>query len=209
MGKKHGQNDWKGKDETFLSQENPTAGQEDLSEYIRATSPGVMVVIVSLLVMFAAVTIWGAIGTLPVTETVTGLVVDASEYAKVYPDEVKNLPSVKEGDILVFCFVDASRYNDQAIKEYGEDATLRMPDQKTYKGKIDMWSKAPISMEEAKKVLFGNDWVTEQCVKQNYNWCLVIRPSEDLSQYVFTLAEVTLLTDEVAPISFLLNKAGG
>ena len=64
-------------------------------------------------------------------------------------------------------------------------------------------------MEEAKKVLFGNDWVTEQCVKQNYNWCLVIRPSEDLSQYVFTLAEVTLLTDEVAPISFLLNKAGG
>ena len=116
---------------------------------------------------------------------------------------------MKEGDILVFCFVDASRYNDQAIKEYGEDATLRMPDQKTYKGKIDMWSKAPISMEEAKKVLFGNDWVTEQCVKQNYNWCLVIRPSEDLSQYVFTLAEVTLLTDEVAPISFLLNKAGG
>ena len=209
MGKKHGQNDWKGKDEAFLSQGNPAAGQEDLGEYIRVTSPGVLVVIVSLLVMLAAVMIWGAVGTLPVTETVTGLVVDASQYAKFYPDMVDNLPAVKNGDILVFCFVDASRYNGQAIREFGEDAVFRMPDQKTYKGKIDMWYKAPISMEEAKKVLFENDWVKEQCVTQNYNWWLVIRPTEDLSQYAFTLAEVTLLTDEVAPISFLLNRAGG
>lgn len=209
MGKKHGQNDWKGKDEAFLSQGNPAAGQEDLGEYIRVTSPGVLVVIVSLLVMLAAVMIWGAVGTLPVTETVTGLVVDASQYAKFYPDMVDNLPAVKDGDILVFCFVDASRYNGQAIREFGEDAVFRMPDQKTYKGKIDMWYKAPISMEEAKKVLFENDWVKEQCVTQNYNWWLVIHPTEDLSQYAFTLAEVTLLTDEVAPISFLLNRAGG
>ncbi len=209
MGKKHGQNDWKGKDEAFLSQGNPAAGQEDLGEYIRVTSPGVLVVIVSLLVMLAAVMIWGAVGTLPVTETVTGLVVDASQYAKIYPDKVDNLPAVKDGDILVFCFVDASRYNGQAIRKFGEDAVFRMPDQKTYKGKIDMWYEAPISMEEAKKVLFENDWVKEQCVTQNYNWWLVIRPTEDLSQYAFTLAEVTLLTDEVAPISFLLNRAGG
>ena len=60
-------------------------------------------------------------------------------------------------------------------------------------------------MEKAKHILFDNEWVLEKCVSQDYNWFLVIRPEEDLSRYAFTLAEVTLLTEEVAPIRFLMR----
>ena len=34
---------------------------------------------------------------------------------------------------------------------------------------------------------------------------LTIRPDEDLGQYAFTLSEVTLLTEEVPPIRFLMK----
>ena len=60
-------------------------------------------------------------------------------------------------------------------------------------------------MEQAKNILFENEWVLSRCVSQDYNWFLVIRPEEDLSQYAFTLAEVTIVTEEVAPIRFLMR----
>lgn len=205
MGKKHGQNDWDTEEKSIHSQGSQEGTGEDLNEYIRVTSPGVLVVIVALFVMLAAVIVWGFIGTLPVTETVTGLVVNTAAYAKMYPEKADDLPSVEEGEVLVYCFVDASRYNGQAIRDFGDDVSLRMPDQKSYKGKIDSVFRAPVSREEAKKILFDNEWVLDECVAQDYNWWLTIRPTEDMSQYVFTLSEVTLLTDEVAPIYFLMR----
>ena len=205
MGEKNRQNDWDQKEEGHSGPGSREGGQEELSEYIRVTSPGVLVVIVSLLVLLTTVIIWGFAGTLPVTETVTGVVVDTARYAQLYPDQADKIPAVEEGEIVVFCFVDASRYNGQAIREFGDDAELRMPDQNTYKGKIETRVMVPVSMEEAGKILFNNEWVLEKCVSQNYNWFLVIRPTEDLSRYTFTLSEVTLLTEEVAPIHFLMK----
>lgn len=205
MGKKHRQNDWDGTKAPLRSQGSPEEGQEELSEYIHVTSPGIVVVIVSLLVMLVALIIWGFAGTLPVTQTVTGLVVDTAMYAKIYPKAADVLPGADEGRIVVFCFVDASRYNGQAIKEFGENALIRMPDQKTFQGTVDQEFLSPISMEQAKDILFGNEWVLEQCVAQNYSWWLEVCPAEDLSNYAFTLAQVTILTDEVAPIYFLMK----
>ena len=34
---------------------------------------------------------------------------------------------------------------------------------------------------------------------------MIIEPDDDLSDYEFTLAQVTFVTDEVAPISFLVR----
>ena len=214
MGKKHGKNQWDGEEDRLCGQRDQDGGQEELNEYIRVTSPGTLVVILSLLVLLVSVIIWGFVGTLPVTDTVTGLVVDTARYVKINPEgaekagliaeKVKQIAD-REGEILVFCFVDASRYNGQAIKEFGDQVSLKTPDQNQFSGTVETWIEAPVSMEEAKSILFDNEWVLEKCVSQDYNWFLVIRPNEDLSRYAFTLAEVTFLTEEVAPIRFLMR----
>ena len=201
MGKKHRNNQWDPEEEPFRGQEG---GQEELNEYIRVTSPGTFIVILSLLILLAAVIIWGFAGTLPVTETVTGLVIDTAQYREINPGMEDLIPDGEEG-IRVLCFVDASRFNGQALKEFGDKAGLKMPDQTTFTGMIGTRSQAPVSRERARDILFDNGWVLDKCVRQDYNWLLVIRPDEDISQYTFTLAEVTLLTDEVAPIRFLMR----
>lgn len=191
--------------------------QEGLDEYIRVSRPSVLVVIISLLVVLVAVIVWGLLGTLPVTETVTGVVIDPELYGVLEQADVNNMDDYTEikramkqlendpSKILIYCFVDASRFNGQAIEKFGDEAIIKMPDQKQFKGVIRTSTIAPISTEEAKVVLFDNQWVTEECVAQSYNWWLIIEPLEDLSDYVFTLADVTLLTEEVAPIQFLMR----
>ena len=207
MGKKHRSNDWDqgGGHSPNKNNGRQEASKEDLSEYIHSCSPGILVVIISLLMLLVATIVWGFAGTLPVTETVTGLVVDRDSYLKRYPDKANILGDDENVKALVLCFVDASRFNGQAIKEFGDDAVLKMPDQNTFRGKIETRYMVPMSMDEAKELLFDNEWVQEQCVKQNYNWMLTVQPTQDLSQYAFTLAEVTLLTEEVPPIRLLVN----
>ena len=229
MGKRH--HDRTGKNH---KRDNYEMTQEGLDEYIRVSRPSVMVVIISLVLALVAVIVWGFVGTLPVTETITGVVVDSSKYGEIDPesleafregegfaqaatskDEKEESPDVDpstepdagelDEDIVVFCFLDASRYNGQAIADFGSEAVLKMPDQTTYKGTVESRFLAPISMEDAKLILFDNDWVLDQCVKQAYSWWLVIRPEEDISKYAFTLTNVTILTEEVAPIQFLMK----
>ena len=217
MGKKHKGKAWSDGDENSRNKGRFEASQEDLSEYIHASRPGVIVVILSMLLLLTAVIVWGFVGTLPVTETVTGLAVDAAAYEKrglidteqepADPAEAQLFDMIhdKEGKVMVICFVDASRFNGQAIKEFGDKAVLKMPDQHRVEGTIETRYMVPISAEIAKAILFDNGWVAKKCIKQDYNWMLIIRPDEDLTRYAFTLSEVTLLTEEVHPIQFLLN----
>jgi hypothetical protein len=163
------------------------------------------------------------VGTLPVTETVNGLVIDSSEYdqMKASGDWVLSEEQIDklileteqteeeevetDNQIVVICFVDASRYNREAVKKFRNDVILKMPDQRTFKGRIEVRYMAPVSIDKAKKIFFGNEWVLKKCVPQDYNWLLFISPEEDLTDYNFTLAEVTFVTEEVPPIRFLIK----
>lgn len=202
MGKKRKNKDWIDDDRSKNRQTE--VSKEDLSEYIHASRPGIWVVTISLLLMLVALIIWGFVGTLPVTETIVGLVTDTKDFAKKYPEEAAFMEG-ENGELRVYCFVDASRYNGQAIKQFEDEVVLKMPDQKTFKGKIVKHSVAPLSKEKVKHYLRDNDWVTQKCVQQDYNWALLIRPEEDLEQYKYTLAEVTLLVEKVPPIYFLFK----
>lgn len=200
MGKKHKDRDW---DDDRSGNRQSEVSQEDLSEYIHASRPGVWVVTISLLLIFIAVVFWGFMGTLPVTETVTGIVVNTNEYREMYPDS--GILTGDVGEIMVYCFVDASRYNGQAIKDMGDNAVMKMPDQTTYTGKIERRFKEPVSKDAARNILFGNEWLADKCVEQDYNWILSIRPDQNVSKYAYTLTEVTLLVEEVPPIRLLLK----
>ncbi|MGX8729006.1 MAG: hypothetical protein ACSW75_05490, partial [Lachnospiraceae bacterium] len=63
----------------------------------------------------------------------------------------------------------------------------------------------PVNRTQAYEILFQNDWLAENCVKGEYSWPVLIRPNEDISAYEFNLANVTIVTDEVAPIRFLVR----
>lgn len=213
MGKRRRNDQWDDEEERKMRQ----AGQEDLNEYIRATKPGTLIVILSLLILTVSTIVWGFAGTLPVTETVTGVALDKAAYEEALQGgstrqatggifgEEPETDHDEAKEIVILCFVDAFRYNGQAVKNFSDKVKLVMPDQNEYTGTIEKMFNVPVSTEEAKEILFGNEWAVQKCISQDYSWLLVIRPDEDLSQYTVTLTDVTFLTEEVAPIRFLMR----
>lgn len=185
---------------------------ENLDEYIRVSRPGTKIVLAALLIVLAAVIVWGLIGKLPVTETVKGLVVNqemAEELYSAEDDEKKLDVYTKEypvSDYRIYCFVDASRYNMTQVRNFVEKAVIEMPDQHRLTGKIVSSIGVPLSKQACEEILFGNEWVTERSVQSDYSWWLIIEPDEDVRDYAFMLSEVTIVTEEVAPISFLAGK---
>lgn len=192
----------------------PEYSQEDLNEYIRVSRPSVLVVIFSLLLILIAVIVWGFVGTLPVTETVTGIVVDTDRFRTGYsgtedPETLGKITShlSEESRVQVFFFLDASRYNGETLGKIGEEAVIRLPDQHTVNGKIESSLTTPVSLDTLSSLFMDNQWELEQCVtNQDYSWWMTIIPSEDLSSYLYSLAEITIVTEEVRPIQFLIGK---
>ena len=193
-----------------------TANAKDgLDDYIRISSPGVLATIAAMLLVVAALIIWGFIGKLPVTETVTGVVADITEdYAEGidYLQQVKISQSKgdKNENLYVLCFLDASRFNLDTVKKVGDTISdqviLEMPDHTKFSGTIVMKQDSiPVNRTQAYEILFQNDWLAENCIKGEYSWPVLIRPNEDISAYEFNLANVTIVTDEVAPIRFLVR----
>ncbi len=183
------------------------AGGKGLDDYLRAGSPGVLITVCALLLVVAALLIWGFVGTLPVTETVTGFVGDPE---KTYSQEEKSEQPIldrkaKNGDMIVVCFLDASRYNMKSIEKISQTATIEMPDQNKFSCKILGFSDVPVSREEAKKFLPDSDWLAERCIAQEYSWVFALEPEEDISLYEYMLAQVTFQVDNVPPIRFLVR----
>lgn len=191
-----------------------TANSRDgLDDYIRLSSPGVMITIIAMALVVAAVITWGLIGRLPVTETVTGVVADqyrdyTSAVGMAYTDQVKAAKTEgnKNENIRILCFLDSTRFNVQAVEEVSDKVTLEMPDHKMFTGTIEAKAnRVPINREQAYETLFQNDWLTENCIHSEYSWPVLIEPDEDLADYEFTLAQVTFVTEEVRPISFFVR----
>ena len=191
-----------------------TANSRDgLDDYIRVSSPGVTAVIIALTVLVAAVIAWGLIGRLPVTETVTGFIADGTkDYAASTGQELLQQAyggETKEGSkehMLVLCFLDASRFNLDAVQKVGSQAIVETPDHNKFTGSIaKIGNTTPLSRLQAQELLFLNEWLADNCIPGEYSWPVFIKPDEDVSAYEFTLAKVTFVTDEIAPIRLLVR----
>lgn len=156
---------------------------ERLNDYIRVTSYGGIFVILALVIFAVTLFIWGFYGTLPVTETVTG-VVDGSNSNKIT------------------CFMDASRFSGKSMM--GKTAVTRLTDGTIVSGVIEQVGTAPVSKEEATQMI-GNDWLSSNLIKDNYSNLIIIAPDKDLADYSYELAQISVITDEVKPISFLMK----
>ena len=177
---------------------------ENLDEYIRVSKPGTKVVLAALLIVLASVLVWGFTGKLPVTETVKGLVVNTETAKQHYQGRYSSFISDIDLDKkdIIYCFIDASRFNVMQVRDFSENAVIEMPDHTRLTGRILANGRVPLSREECEKILFDNEWVTDKCVG-DYSWMVIVEPDADVTDYEFMLADVSMVTKEVVPISFL------
>ena len=187
-----------------------TESEESLEEYIRVASPGTLVVVVSLLVVFLAFLIWGFIGELPVTKKVNGFVEDYN-VINVMMDEKYSEDDyeVGQGDIAadmhIVCLIDSDEYELSEVKDFDDEVVIKMHDKRKIKGRITGVNSLPVNKEDSSIFFLENEWAIQKCFKGDYDWIIEITCDENIEDDCFTMAEVTFTTEKVSPISFLFN----
>ena len=154
---------------------------EKINEYVRIAGPGTYALITALVIVTIAIFLWGFTGSLPLTESVSGLVDN-------------------DGSNYVLCYVDATRYTRDKLVD--KEALVLMPDGTSVSGKVFSVGDLPVSKEEISKEL-ESDWLTSNLVVNNYSRPVWIIVDDSIAQYFGQLTEVKIITDEVRPISFL------
>jgi hypothetical protein len=151
-----------------------------LDEYIKVSSPSIWLVLIALFVLFASVSVWGFTGTLPKTLTVNGIV---------------------EKNEKVVCFIDANAL-DKDIK--GCKVQVASAGNATCDGFVSDVSLNPYSVQEI-KVKYKSDWVMQKLVTSDYSYAVTIDLSGSPIYTDGMITNVTIITEEIKPISYLLN----
>lgn len=157
---------------------------ERIDEYIRIGSPGIIAMIVALFLVFAAVIYWGFTGKLHETESFRGIV-DISE----------------EGEVCVF--VNADLFNGQQMVE--KPVEVKMEDRSTSDGSVVSSSASPFTEDELAEAYGYSYWEMKHLVTGVYSYIIEIDTEKDLSDYQGQLVEVSVIMNEVSPISFLIG----
>ena len=178
-----------------INTDNTNRSPEKLNEYIRIGSVGGFLLIAGLVILAAALAIWGFTGRIPVTTTQTGFVVES-----------------KEESHGCLCFIDVNE--NTGIIPAGTPASVKMAGGSVYKGSVDFMSENPISAEEI-RTLFGeensaqfhlSDWMFSKTLKDgSYYYVLRINTEEDIAEYWHQLVMITVVMREVRPISYLIS----
>ncbi len=163
--------------------ENRVIPPEKIDDYVRVSSPWTFLIVIALILVLAALILWGFTGSLPVTETVKGHV-DG------------------QFDDQVICFMDASRFSPDQLTDM--QASLHMADRSVVDGTVDEVIDTPVSAEEAAEIV-RNDWLASNMIDDNHDYYYVvfIEPEENLSKYRNQLVDASVITEEVRPIRFL------
>ena len=163
--------------------EDRVESPERLNEYIRVANPGTWVMVSALLLVLAAFIAWGLIGTIPRSVTLKGVVDKSTGYSL---------------DVVV----DASQFTGESL--VGKEATYYLPSGSAGKGKIVRATDTPLSREEMAGVL-ESDFLASSLVYSDYSYILLLEPEEDLTEHGLEIGQVTIIVDEVRPVSFLLH----
>lgn len=183
------------------NEDHRTSG-DNLDDYIRVSSPRLLIIVGILSLVLIATVVWGIFGKIPVTMTVTGCVVEDELFLPA--QSLDEHPGIDTSEwTWIICYVDASKYSAEQIQRFADNVTITMPDRTVDKGKIEYVSPQPLSKDEALAYLKDSAWVVDQCVTSNYSWGIAIHVHEDISNHLFTTPDVTITIDEISPIRFL------
>ena len=178
-----------------LGRDTINKSAENLNEYIRVGSIGGFLLIAGLVILAAALIVWGFTGRIPVTTTQTGIVVDT-----------------KEESHSCICFLDVDE-NTGIIQE-GTAASIKMADGSVYQGIVDYSGEYPFSAEEIHK-MYGpesnavfqmSDWMFSKLLKNGrYYYMIRIHTEDNIAGYWHQLTATTIVMRQVRPVSYLMR----
>lgn len=151
---------------------------EQLDAYIKSSGSGIWIVLMALIVFMLTAVIWSVTGTLPETLDVRGCTGSDGKIFCYIPSGIDNLPpeGCKAGSVL--------------------------PDGTRVSGYVCSVSSQPFSKAELKDNIHS-DWISENLLTEVYSYEVVINTDADFDEDM--LASVVITTDEVKPITFVIN----
>ena len=160
---------------------------EKTDEYIRVSTPKAWILVISLSLVVTGVIVWGFIGSIPKTVSVSGVMVQ--EY---------------DGDVLCLLPVDvAGQYL------LGHESHITLPDGSGIKGTVDFISKDPLSYEEVGKMT-SSDWRLRSIWGEEnavYKYAVGIKYDKKDAQKLVDreLVTVSVVLSDIRPIEYILN----
>ena len=182
---------------------------EKLNEYIRAVTPGTWILIAALALVMAALIFWGLTGSIPVYLSARGVGIswDTEEAVSL---RQKGLFSESNMVNAVICPVDASG-NAMAANLDGKQARAVFRDGYAVTGTTRLFDSVPHSKEEvegflSKYLLDYSGWFFSQLSNYDYSYIVEVKLDNLSDLYYWNdIAEVSIVTHEVPPASFLFH----
>ena len=170
---------------------------EKLNEYIRVGNTGGFLLIIGLVILAAALVVWGFTGSIPVTTSLSGVVMESEEESHT-----------------CLCFLNVN--DDEGNIPEGNAATVSMADGSTYTGSVSYMDSNALSAEEIWHLYSVKenesedgltDWILSNLLGDGqYFYVVVVETEDDISAYWHRLADATVVLREVKPISYLLGS---
>lgn len=154
------------------------ASPEQLDAYIKSSGPGIWIVLTALIIFMLTAVIWSVTGTLPETLEVRGRT---------------------DSDGKIFCYIP---YDSDSLPSEGCKAGCVLPDGTRVSGYVCSVSSRPFSKAELKESIHS-DWISENLLTGDYSYEVIITADKGFDEDL--LASVAITTDEVKPITFVIN----
>ncbi len=163
--------------------EDRVESPEKLNEYVRVASPRVWVLALALLLVLISFVVWGITGRIPKSIVLKGVVDKTMGYD-------------------IEAMLDASQFTGQSMMD--KRVVYTLPNGESGTATVIDASQAPFSRSEMTTML-GSDFLAASLIHSDYTYVLDVKPDTDLSSHNLEVLDVTIITSEVQPISFLFN----
>lgn len=183
---------------------------EELDAYIRIVKPGTLLLVIALVLVLVALIVWGNIGTLPVTKNVSGVMTTIEKrmdnsyeyYHRDYFQAERELPPEELQRYDAYFFLDAYEYSGEELM--GKEIIVSRPGKQSVKGTVTLVEKEPYDRDEI-RAEFDAEWIVNTCVESEYSWVVAGTLDNNTYDDNWSLVDVTIITDNIHPISFLLR----
>ena len=160
---------------------------EKTDEYIRVSTPRAWILVVSLLLAVTGVVVWGFIGSIPKTISVSGVMME--EY---------------DGNVVCLLPIDVA-----GAYLVGHESHITLPDGRGINGTVSTVSKDPLSYEEVGGMT-RSDWRLSAiwgAEDAAYKYAVGVAVSEEDRQLLADreLVSVSVVINDVRPIEYILN----
>ncbi len=151
---------------------------DQLNDYIKVSNPSIWLVLAALFMLLAAVFVWGFVGSLPTTVGAEGVVSD--------------------GDVL--CYISTE---DADTINVGQKVSIIKSDGSKLTGQVSGVGDIPMSAAEITSEL-NSDYLAQELVQGEFAVKVTVTlDSTDIPSG--TLLNISIVTDAVRPIDFLLG----